>query len=70
MKPLQLLMRLENTDFYHYIIDVDASKTVNHFDDSDSDDLVEFSGDWQTSYAKKSKVNRMSLRHINDLTGY
>ena len=58
-----------NTDFYHYIIDVDASKTVNHFDDSDSDDLVEFSGDWQTSYAKKSKVNRMSLRHINDLTG-
>jgi len=58
-----------NTSFYHYIIDVDANKTVNHFDDSDSDDLVEFSGDWKNSYTKKSRVNRMSLRHMNDLTG-
>ena len=58
-----------NREFFHYIIDVDADKTVNHFDDSDADDLVDFSGDWKNTYTKKSRVNRMSLRHINDLTG-
>lgn len=56
-------------EFFHYIIDVDADKTVNHFDDADADDLAQFSGDWKNSHSKKSNVNRMSLRHMNDLTG-
>jgi len=53
-----------NRSVFHYFIDIDANKTVNHYDDSDADDLVSFVSD-----TTAARINRRSLRLMNDLTG-
>ena len=53
-----------NRSVFHYFIDIDANKTVNHYDDSVSGDLVSFVSD-----GTAARINRRSLRLMDDLTG-